>query len=86
VESGAEVKITEPKSNATPAPNGPTDRDVTRDRLLTIREVGALTGLQVSSLYHVVSQGRIPVVRLSKRCIRFRYSDLLEWIESHSER
>jgi len=37
-------------------------------------------------LYHVVSQGRIPVVRLSKRCIRFRYSDLLEWIETHTEK
>jgi excisionase family DNA binding protein len=56
------------------------------DRLLTIREVATLTGLQVSSLYHVVSQGRIPVVRLSKRCIRFRYSDLLKWIETHTQK
>ena len=57
-----------------------------KDRLLTIQEVAAFTGLQVSSLYHVVSQGRIPVVRLSKRCIRFRYSDLLEWIENLTEK
>jgi excisionase family DNA binding protein len=56
------------------------------DRLLTIREVAALTGLEVGSLYHVVSQGRIPVVRLSKRCLRFRYSDLMEWIETHAEK
>jgi excisionase family DNA binding protein len=41
-----------------------------RDRLLTIQELSELTGLQVSSLYHFVSQGRIPVVRLSRRCIR----------------
>jgi excisionase family DNA binding protein len=49
------------------------------DRLLTIREVAELTGLRVSSLYHFVSEGRIPVVRLSQRCIRFRLSALLQW-------
>jgi excisionase family DNA binding protein len=52
------------------------------DRLLTIQEVAALTGLSVGTLYHFVSQKRIPVVRLSKRCIRFRYSDLLDWIQT----
>jgi len=80
------MKTTEAKLNKEPAPNANTDRNVLEDRLLTIREVATLTGLQVSSLYHVVSQGRIPVVRLSKRCIRFRYSDLLEWIETHTEK
>jgi excisionase family DNA binding protein len=62
------------------------DGDFMNDRLLTIREVAILTGLEVSSLYHFVSQFRIPVVRLSARCIRFRYSDLLKWIEKHTER
>ena len=52
------------------------------DRLLTIDEVAELTGLTKGSLYHFVSQRRIPVVRLSKRCIRFRQSDLSEWIET----
>jgi len=56
------------------------------ERLLTISEVAEMTGMAVGTLYHVVSQGRIPVVRLSKRCIRFRYSDLLEWIEMHTEK
>lgn len=49
------------------------------DRLLTIKEVAELTGLQVSSLYHFVADGRIPVVRLSRRCIRFRLSALHQW-------
>jgi excisionase family DNA binding protein len=49
------------------------------DRLLTIKEVAELTGLQVSSLYHLVSDGRIPVVRLSRRCLRFRLSALHQW-------
>lgn len=51
------------------------------ESLLTIREVSDITGLAVGSLYHLVSQHRIPVVRLSKRCIRFRYSDLMRWIQ-----
>jgi excisionase family DNA binding protein len=52
------------------------------ERLLTIQEVSEWTGLAVGTLYHFVSQQRIPVVRLSKRCIRFRYSDLVLWISS----
>jgi excisionase family DNA binding protein len=55
------------------------------DRLMTIHEVSALTGLAVGSLYHFVSQKRIPVVRLSNRCIRFRKSDLLRWWDQLSE-
>ena len=51
------------------------------DRLLTIEQVAELTGLAVGSLYHFVSERRIPVVRLSRRCIRFRLSDLLDWFE-----
>jgi excisionase family DNA binding protein len=51
------------------------------DRLLTIREVAQMTGLSVGTLYHFCcpSQGRIPVVRLSRRCIRFRLSALHAW-------
>lgn len=57
--------------------------EITEDeRLLTIQEVSEWTGLAVGTLYHFVSQQRIPVVRLSKRCIRFRYSDLLDWIQT----
>jgi excisionase family DNA binding protein len=54
------------------------------DRLLTIKEVAELTGLAVGTLYHFVSQKRIPVVRLSTRCIRFRQSDLSDWIQTLS--
>jgi excisionase family DNA binding protein len=50
------------------------------DALLTVQEVSQLTGLSVGTLYHWVSQRRIPFVRLSARCIRFRRSDLEAWI------
>jgi excisionase family DNA binding protein len=56
------------------------------ERLLTIKEVAELTGLAVGTVCHLVSQKRIPVVRLSKRCIRFRHSDLLDWIQTLTQR
>ena len=51
------------------------------ERLLRIQEVSDLTGLAVGTLYHFVSAKRIPVVRLSRRCIHFRLSDLQVWLE-----
>jgi excisionase family DNA binding protein len=62
----------------------PVQHDASRDRLLTIREVAALTNLSVGGLYHRVSAQQLKVVRFSKRCIRFRYSDVVEWIEMHT--
>jgi excisionase family DNA binding protein len=50
------------------------------EALLTIREVSELTNLSIGTLYHWISEGRIPVVRFSKRCVRFRKSDIEEWI------
>jgi excisionase family DNA binding protein len=55
------------------------------DRLLTIKEVAELTGLKVSSLYHFTSQHRIPTVRVSPRCVRFRLSALHEWWDQLTE-
>jgi excisionase family DNA binding protein len=47
------------------------------DRLLTVPEVAKLMGLAVGTIYHLISQKRIPVVRLSARCVRVRLSHLL---------
>lgn len=49
------------------------------DRLVGVEEAAELTGLATGTIYHFVSQGRIPVVRLSRRCIRFRLSALHQW-------
>jgi excisionase family DNA binding protein len=51
------------------------------DRLLTVAEAARFLNLAPGSLYHLVSQHRIPVIRLSRRCIRFRRQSLLAWIE-----
>jgi excisionase family DNA binding protein len=51
------------------------------DPLMDIRAVASWTGLSVGTLYHLISQKRIPVVRISSRCVRFRLSDLEQWLE-----
>ena len=48
--------------------------------LLTIKQVASITGLAVGTLYHFVSQRRIPIVRISARCVRFRRSDIDAWL------
>lgn len=49
--------------------------------LLTVGEVAELTGFAEGTLRHWVSEKRIPVVRISPRCVRFRLSDIEEWLE-----
>jgi len=50
------------------------------DRLLHVREAAQFLGVAPGSLYHMVSQGRVPCIHLSKRCLRFRLSDLEAWL------
>jgi excisionase family DNA binding protein len=50
------------------------------EKLLTVEEVAEMLGLAPGSVYHMISERRIPVVRLSARCVRFRRSDIATWI------
>jgi excisionase family DNA binding protein len=52
------------------------------DRLLNVIEVAALLGLAPGTVYHLVSQKRLPCVRLSPRCLRFQESAIHKFIES----
>jgi excisionase family DNA binding protein len=54
---------------------------IEEDRLLRVDEAARLLGLSVGGLYHLVNQMRVPVVRISSRCIRFSRRALLKWIE-----
>lgn len=49
--------------------------------LLNAAEVARLTGFSEGTIRHFVSQRRIPVVRISARCVRFRRSDIDSWLE-----
>ena len=73
-------------TNATPERAHRKEPHFIEDRLLTICEAAALTNLSVGTLYHFVSQKRIPVVHISKRCIRFRQSDLFDWIRTLTQK
>lgn len=59
--------------------------EVKEKLLIDIRELSELTGIEIGSLYHMVSQGRVPCVRLSKRCLRFSLPAIREWLDSLSE-
>jgi len=50
------------------------------DKLLTIEDVCAITGLRRSTIYKMVCEKRIPVVKISPRCIRFREGDIERWL------
>jgi excisionase family DNA binding protein len=54
-------------------------------RLLTIQEVATYTGLAVSTLYTMVSQRRIPFVKMG-RLTKFDRLILDAWIEKNSVR
>ena len=56
------------------------------DRLWNIEEFAKFVGIAVGSAYHLVSQKRVPVVKLSSRCIRFRPSEIAAWVESKTQR
>jgi excisionase family DNA binding protein len=51
--------------------------------LLTAAEVAELTGFAEGTIRHFVSARKIPVVRFSARCVRFRRSDIDSWLENH---
>jgi excisionase family DNA binding protein len=48
--------------------------------LLTVPEVAALIGFAEGTIRHWVSEQRIPYVRFSNRCVRFRREDIEHWI------
>jgi len=56
----------------------------TNDHLWNVREVAGFLGLAQGTVYHLVSQRRIPFTRLSSRCLKFRQSEILAWIEAKS--
>lgn len=53
------------------------------DRLLRRPEVEAMTGLSRASLYRYLAEGRfVRPYRVGKAAVRWRYSDVLQWIDS----
>jgi excisionase family DNA binding protein len=52
--------------------------------LIGIRELSELTGIEIGTLYHWAAAGRVPCIRLSARCLRFRRTEIEAWLARHS--
>ncbi len=50
--------------------------------LLTYKQASGFLQIQLGTLYSLVSQRRIPHIRLSNRMVRFRRSDIENWISN----
>ena len=55
------------------------------EKLIDINAVSELVNLPVKTLYQYVQQKRLPVLKISSRCLRFRLSDIMLWLESKSQ-
>lgn len=55
------------------------------DKLLTAEQVAEMLGFTVGTIYNLVSQGRIPYIKLSKRALRFRADEIDKWIKEKSQ-
>jgi excisionase family DNA binding protein len=53
-------------------------------KLLTIRELAERLSIAPGTAYHWLSQGRLPCIRFSKRCVRFREEDVGKILEQLS--
>lgn len=51
------------------------------EKLLTVRDLAGLLDVTPTCVYRWLSEGRLPAVRFSKRCVRFRYSDVQALLE-----
>jgi excisionase family DNA binding protein len=51
------------------------------EKLLTIRELADRLGISTGAAYQWLSQGRLPCIRFSARCVRFRERDLENMLE-----
>jgi excisionase family DNA binding protein len=56
------------------------------EKLLTIRELAERLNISVGTAYHWLSGGRLKCVRFSKRCVRFRESDVEELLKQLTDR
>lgn len=53
-------------------------------RLMNCKQCAQYLGLPLGTIYGLVFEGRIPVVRLGPRFVRFRQEDLEVWLQTHA--
>jgi excisionase family DNA binding protein len=55
-----------------------------KDVMMTYEQAAELLGLKVATLYAMVSQRRVPHVRMGNRLVRFSRNELLAWMAARS--
>jgi excisionase family DNA binding protein len=51
------------------------------EKLLTVRELADKLRVAPASIYHWLGAGRLPCIRFSARCVRFRESDIAKLVD-----
>jgi excisionase family DNA binding protein len=54
------------------------------EELLTYAQASKMLNMKLGTLYALVAQNRIPHVRLGRRLVRFRQTELDTWLSRHS--
>ena len=54
------------------------------ERLVDIEELSTILSISVGSIYNLVSQRRIPFVKIGRR-LRFDTGDISQWVEGQKE-
>jgi len=58
---------------------------VVADELLTVVQAAEVLRLSPKSVYKLIDEGRLPVVRMSARRLRLRRASLLAWLERQED-
>jgi len=53
-----------------------------QDALLRMQTVTQATGLSAATIYRKVAAGELPIVKMGKRCTRFRAADVRAFIQA----
>jgi excisionase family DNA binding protein len=54
------------------------------ERLLSVDEVVLMLGVSKATIYSWTSQNKIPHIKLSKRLLKFRENEIMDWISRKS--
>ena len=54
------------------------------ERLLTVSDVARLLNLSRSGIYYLIQRGDLPSIRLGAHLLRFRPTEILRYLQTHS--
>jgi len=52
-------------------------------QLMTAKELSEYLRLSAASIWRLTSEGKIPVIRLGKRTLRYNFDDVMKALENH---